>query len=173
MREPPDRLARAYATLGLQRGCSPREAARRYRSLVKRWHPDQYANDPQGQVEAAQRMREINRAFAIVRGAQRGDIRHGRVASDTMGEAVPHTSARFFGQRLSEADLREIADSMRESSMAGMLARYLAWGGSVAYGLILIAQPGRPKSAMNSMAGVLLLGGAAAYGVYATWFRNR
>ena len=118
-------------------------------------------------------MREINRAFALVRGVERRDVRHGRAASETMREAVPDSSGRFFGQRVSEADLREIADSMREPSMAGMLARYLAWGGSIAFGLILIAQPGRPRSIMNSVAGVLLLTGAAAYAVYTTWFRDR
>jgi hypothetical protein len=118
-------------------------------------------------------MREINRAFALVRAAERGAVRHDRAAPDTMREVVPGSPARFFGQRLSEADLREIVDSMREPGMAGMLARYLAWGGSIAFGLILIAQPGRPKSTMNSVAGVLLLSGAAAHGVYTKWFRNR
>jgi hypothetical protein len=118
-------------------------------------------------------MREINRAFALVRGAEHSDVGRGRAAPDPMGGAVPDPSARFFGQRLDEADLREIADSMREPGMAGMLGSYLAWGGSIAFGVILIAQPGRPRSTMNSMAGVLLLSGAAAYAIYTTWFRNR
>jgi hypothetical protein len=170
MREPPDVLAHAYATLGLQRGCSRRHAARQYKRLAKRWHPDQYANDPHGQAEAAQRMREINRAFALVRAA---GPHVAPAAPETGREAVPETSARFFGQRLSEADLRAIADSIREPSMAGMLARYLAWGGSIAFGFILIAQPGRPRSTVNSVAGMLLLSGAAAHGVYTKWLRNR
>jgi len=58
-----------YAVLGLPRGSSERVAARRYRLLVKRWHPDQYANDPQGFAEATIRMRAINDAYAAVKAA--------------------------------------------------------------------------------------------------------
>ena len=65
MPPPKNLLARAYATLGLPPVCSHRDAVRQYKALVKRWHPDQYATDPQGQAEAAQRMREINAAFAV------------------------------------------------------------------------------------------------------------
>jgi curved DNA-binding protein CbpA len=173
MGEPASLLARAYATLGLPRGCSQREAARQYRRLARRWHPDQYANDPQGQAEAAQRMREINRAFALVRKPERVGVQPRRAEPEAMAEAVPKSSSHSFGQRLSEADLREIADSIREPSMAGVLGRYLAWGGSLAFGVILIAQPGRPRTALNSVAGVLLLSAAAAHGIYTTWFRNR
>src|SRR3954468_11954940 len=128
MREPANLLARAYATLGLSPGCSQREAARQYKRLARRWHPDQYANDPQGQAEAAQRMREINRAFALLRKTERVDVRQRGAEPDTGAQAVPEPSPHSFGHRLSEADLREIADAIREPSMAAVLGRYLAWG---------------------------------------------
>jgi hypothetical protein len=54
-----------YRTLGIQPGCTPGELKDAYRKLVKKWHPDHYANQPEAGARAAaeQRMREINRAF--------------------------------------------------------------------------------------------------------------
>jgi DnaJ domain len=143
MREPPDLMTRAYATLGLQPGCSPREAARQYKRLAKRWHPDQYGNDPQGQAEAAQRMREINRAFALVSGATRGaEVVSDRPPRGTSGDPVPEHRTRFVGQRLNEADL-------------------IAQPGP------------HPKSTINSAAGALLVSAAAVHWIYTAWFKNR
>ena len=173
MPEPPDVLARAYATLQLPYGCSRRDAARQYKRLAKRWHPDQYAYDPQGQAEAAQRMREINRAFAVVSQAARDAMPRGAGRHTSTEAARPAVSARVFGHRLSEVDLREISESIREPSMAGVLGRYVMWGGCLGFGFILVAQPGRPRSAMHSVAGVLLLGAAATYRIYTLWSRNR
>jgi hypothetical protein len=60
-----DELARAYAVLGVRAGASAAEIKKRYRALVKVWHPDRFAADPQGQAEAATRMRAINEAYEI------------------------------------------------------------------------------------------------------------
>ena len=60
-----DELARAYAVLGVRGGASAAEIKKRYRALVKVWHPDRFAADPQGQAEAATRMRAINEAYEI------------------------------------------------------------------------------------------------------------
>src|SRR5262249_53484117 len=58
-----DALARAYATLELAANASAADLKKRYRLLVKRWHPDQWSGDAQGQAEAAVRMREIHDAY--------------------------------------------------------------------------------------------------------------
>lgn len=58
-----DDLRRARAILGVPEGATPEQLRARYRELVKQWHPDRYASDPQGQLEAEGRMREINVAF--------------------------------------------------------------------------------------------------------------
>jgi len=60
---PASEMAHALAILGLRPGASEKEIKRRYRKLVKQWHPDQFANDPQGSAEATQRLRLINRAY--------------------------------------------------------------------------------------------------------------
>jgi curved DNA-binding protein CbpA len=61
-----DPIRRAYAVLGLEPGASERQVRKSYRALVKKWHPDRHASDPQGQAEAAQRMREINKAYDTI-----------------------------------------------------------------------------------------------------------
>jgi len=173
MRQPTDLLPRAYATLGLRPGCSRREAARQYKRLVRRWHPDQYGSDSQGQAEAALRMREINRAFALLNGAATTDVVHDDSEPPTTNDAAAEPRSRFFGQRLSETDLREIADSIGGPDVVGTLGRYLFWGGSLACGGILILQPGRPRGTMNSLAGALLLSAAATHWIYRMWSRTR
>ena len=61
-----ERVARAYATLNLSPDVSADAALRQYRRLAKQWHPDLYANDPAGQLDASRRMRQINAAFAVI-----------------------------------------------------------------------------------------------------------
>ena len=61
-----DPIRRAYAVLGLEPGAPERQVRKSYRALVKKWHPDRHAKDPQGQADAAQRMREINKAYDTI-----------------------------------------------------------------------------------------------------------
>ena len=61
-----DPLSRAYALLELPLGASPELVRKQYKALVRRWHPDRFAGDPQGQSEASVRMRAINDAYHLV-----------------------------------------------------------------------------------------------------------
>lgn len=58
-----DEARRAYAVLGLPMGASLAQVRKRYRALVRTWHPDRFAADPQGQAEATLRMQAINAAY--------------------------------------------------------------------------------------------------------------
>jgi curved DNA-binding protein CbpA len=51
-----------YAVLGVARGATPLQVARAHRRLAKRHHPDLH----EGAVESAERMRNINEAWAIL-----------------------------------------------------------------------------------------------------------
>ncbi|MCV0403909.1 MAG: J domain-containing protein [Chloroflexi bacterium] len=51
-----------YAVLGVTRDASPLQVARAHRRLAKRHHPDLH----EGKAEAAERMRRINEAWAIL-----------------------------------------------------------------------------------------------------------
>ena len=62
----------AYAVLGVSRGSSPLTVKKRYRDLVKKWHPDLFVFDPTGARLANQQLRIINRAFHVVTEDLRG-----------------------------------------------------------------------------------------------------
>ena len=51
-----------YAVLGITRAATPLQVARAHRRLAKRHHPDLH----EGAVEAAERMRRINEAWALL-----------------------------------------------------------------------------------------------------------
>jgi preprotein translocase subunit Sec63 len=61
-----DEIRRARAIMGVPPTVSGKKLRKRYRQLVKRWHPDRYASDPIAQIEAAARMREINDVYRIL-----------------------------------------------------------------------------------------------------------
>src|SRR5262245_36983162 len=62
----PDELRKAYAVMGLQPGTSLQEVKQQFKMLVRRWHPDRFANDPQGKAEANDRLRLINHAYSTI-----------------------------------------------------------------------------------------------------------
>jgi hypothetical protein len=86
-----DSLARAYAILGVRSGASAAEIRKRYRALVKVWHPDRFAADPQGQVEAAARMRVINEAYELILARPRTPAP--AAATEPATAAAPSTAA--------------------------------------------------------------------------------
>lgn len=63
-----------YEVLGLREGASIDEVKRAYRELVKKYHPDQYADNPLKDL-AEQKMREINEAYNTIMqsGGQKGN----------------------------------------------------------------------------------------------------
>jgi DnaJ-class molecular chaperone len=81
-----DATERAYSQLGLLPGASADRLRKQYKALVRRWHPDRFAGDPQGQAEAAIRMRAINDAYHLI-------LRRISAAT-TQADPVPHARAR-------------------------------------------------------------------------------
>jgi hypothetical protein len=69
-----DEVQRAYARLGLTSDAGTDEVRLAYLRLVRRWHPDQYADDPNGQAHAALEMVAVNRAYAVICDALRGRV---------------------------------------------------------------------------------------------------
>jgi hypothetical protein len=61
-----DELRSAYAALGLQPGAPLTKVKRQFKTLVRRWHPDRFASDPQGAAEANDRLRVINNAYSTI-----------------------------------------------------------------------------------------------------------
>ena len=58
--------AEALRILELDDRRTPEEVRATYRELVKVWHPDRFANDPDLRAKADRRLQEINRAYAVL-----------------------------------------------------------------------------------------------------------
>ena len=69
-----------YAVLGVERDATPLQVARAHRRLAKRHHPDLH----EGAVEAADRMRNINEAWALLSNpVRRADYNRSHPSSGT------------------------------------------------------------------------------------------
>lgn len=51
-----------YEVLGIREGAGPDEIKRAYKELVKKYHPDQYSNNPLSDL-AEEKLKEINQAY--------------------------------------------------------------------------------------------------------------
>lgn len=71
-------------TLGLVPGASPEDIKRTYLALVKRWHPDRFAHDPEQQKLAEDKLRSINVAYEALVGEAQVEVpfQHGATAPD-------------------------------------------------------------------------------------------
>jgi hypothetical protein len=59
-------LKRAYQVIGVPLEASAHSIKQSYRRLVKRWHPDLYANNSAAYAEASQMAKLINKAYAAI-----------------------------------------------------------------------------------------------------------
>ncbi|MTJ06675.1 dynamin family protein [Anabaena sp. UHCC 0204] len=61
-----DKITYAYRVLGLQPSASFLEVKQAYKTLVKKWHPDLFVNQPQMQKQVQEKMRLVNEAYSIL-----------------------------------------------------------------------------------------------------------
>ena len=54
-----------YEVLGVREGASEAEIKAAYKKLVKKYHPDRYANNPLADL-AEEKMQEINQAYDML-----------------------------------------------------------------------------------------------------------
>jgi curved DNA-binding protein CbpA len=109
-----------YAVLGLPRDATPLQVARAHRRLAKEHHPDLH----EGADEAAERMRRINEAWAILSDPLRrneydrttgGPARGHWAASRSAIRPVAPTSTRTWATwRATAADTREAPPTARQ-----------------------------------------------------------
>ncbi len=136
-----DEVHRAYAKLGLPVGSSFEDVRRRYKKLVRKWHPDRFANDPDGQAEAERQLRAINVAYkvledreAIFRSAQVGS--QARPTPNTSGSSPPP------GQPLSREEIDRWVRGLGTKGPVDDFLESLSWAGPLVisgfllYGLV-------------------------------------
>ncbi|KAJ0961140.1 hypothetical protein J5N97_000890 [Dioscorea zingiberensis] len=55
-----------YSRLGIRRSASSSEIRTAYRKLALKWHPDRFARNPSGAVEAKRRFQRIQEAYSVL-----------------------------------------------------------------------------------------------------------
>ena len=62
-------LAASYGVLDLPFGVAMDQVAKRWKTYLKKCHPDRYATDPEKQAEATELTQELTRAYESIRTA--------------------------------------------------------------------------------------------------------
>ena len=89
-----------YAVLGVSSSASEEEIKRAYRDLVKKYHPDNYANNPLADLAEA-KMKEVNEAYdAIMKARTQG----GYQSAGGNGYGGGRTSSLIAQNNLAEAE---------------------------------------------------------------------
>ena len=81
-----------YQILGVSRDASDEEIKKAYREMVKKYHPDNYANTPMAEI-AEEKMKEINDAYDRIKQTRAG-------ASDIPGASGGEFDARAIFDRI-------------------------------------------------------------------------
>ena len=111
-----------HAVLGLDAGASVDDAARAYRELAKRWHPDR-AGD-----QGAARMIELNVAYELLRSAQRrggdGAAAGVRAAASSGGREGP---GAWLPEAMRRALGRELLDALEPDEQVEIVTPAATW----------------------------------------------
>ncbi|MGI6193304.1 MAG: DnaJ domain-containing protein [Christensenellales bacterium] len=94
-------LSEAYKILGLREGASEDEIRRAYRDLVKKYHPDQYVNNPLSDL-AAEKLKEINEAYDVLTRRDNRSQYSSQSSSGTGSASHSGSSSGYSGDYASE-----------------------------------------------------------------------
>lgn len=102
-----------YAVLGVSPSASDDEIKRAYRDLVKKYHPDSYANNPLADLAEA-KMKEVNEAYdAIMRARTQGGYQS---AGSSYGEGGSTTNQG--GGRYNNPTLLQVRQLIAQNNLA-------------------------------------------------------
>jgi hypothetical protein len=123
-----------YLVLGVKPSASDDEVKRAYRELVKKYHPDNYQNNPLSDL-AEEKMKEVNEAYdAIVKMRSSGHQSYTRQGNSGNRSYAGNTSDPLLAQVRQLLDMRNLSEAQRllESSTIRNAEWYFLVG-SVAY----------------------------------------
>ena len=75
-----------YETLGVPRSATEEEIKKAYRNLARKYHPDNYANNPLADL-VEEKMKEINEAYDMIQKERAGRASHSSEAGQGYGQS--------------------------------------------------------------------------------------
>lgn len=87
-----------YEVLGVSRGASDEEIKKAYRELVRKYHPDNYTNNPLADL-AQEKMKEINEAYDAITKNGGSQSYQGYQGSYSSGSTYTGSTAQFAAIR--------------------------------------------------------------------------
>lgn len=103
-----------YAVLGVSSSASDEEIKRAYRDLVKKYHPDNYANNPLADLAEA-KMKEVNEAYdAVVKMRTQGGYQS---AGSSYG-GNSYSGGQSTGGRYSDPMLLQVRQLIAQNNLA-------------------------------------------------------
>jgi DnaJ-domain-containing protein 1 len=133
-----DRLDSAYATLGLSRGASSSAVKRRYKALVKQWHPDRFTGDPQGVAEATMMLKAVNHAYSTILEQDSAQaFTHEQTPDSALHSQIRHS----VDGHLTQAEIDDIVATIRHSESLLTVASgdIAGWRSRIASSLLALA----------------------------------
>ncbi|MBP1545921.1 MAG: J domain-containing protein [Oscillospiraceae bacterium] len=109
-----------YQVLGVPYNATEDEIKKKYRKLVKQYHPDLHPNDP----AAAQKMSEINAAYELIKSGQAAEYSQ---AAQTDSTDFGNTDD-FLNSFFSAFGFQTAASQMDENELYSKIRSYLASG---------------------------------------------
>ena len=98
-----------YEILGVHKGASDEEVKNAYRELARKYHPDNYENNPLADL-AEDKMKEINEAYDAIMATRSGKRKKNHQNSYAGGGSFPDIRALIASGRLEEA--QELLDGV-------------------------------------------------------------
>jgi molecular chaperone DnaJ len=109
-------LRNPYEVLGIREGANEEEIRVAYKNLVKKYHPDQYANNPLSDL-AEEKLKEINEAYDYLTKNKGNNNYRGQSSNNQANQQYNDNSSNVFMQIRSMIERGNIsqADQMLES----------------------------------------------------------
>ncbi|MCC5604482.1 J domain-containing protein [Nostoc favosum] len=105
-----------YNILGLKPGASVDEIKQAYRQMAKTWHPDSFL-EPQQKLEAEEKIKEINQAYARLKFYQ-PDETNQSASTSTKIDLTPSNAESFYKLAMEKAQKGKYTEAIEDFSKA-------------------------------------------------------